>query len=60
MKYVAAALVASRAVGPYEETVGRKPAKEVESEPAVEAAKRRRTWRRVEPSDGWKPTHARP
>ena len=29
MKYVAAALVASRAVGPYEETVGRKPAKRV-------------------------------
>jgi hypothetical protein len=59
MKYVAAALVASRAIGTYEETVGRKPANEVESEP-VEAAKRRRIWRRVEPSDSWKPTHARP
>jgi hypothetical protein len=60
MKYVAAALAASRAVAPYEETVGRKPAKEVEAEPAVEAAKRRRIRRRAETSDAWKPTHARP
>ena len=60
MKYVAAALAASRAVGPYDETVGRKPAKEVESDPAVETAKRHRIWRRAETSDAWKPTHARP
>ena len=60
MKYVAAAFAASRAVAPYEETVGRKPAKQPEPEPAVETAKRRRSWRRVEPSDAWKPTHARP
>ena len=39
MRYVVAALVASRAVAPYEETVGRKPAKEVEAEPAVEDRK---------------------
>ena len=60
MKYVAAAFAASRAVAPYEEAVGRKPAKERDPEPAVETAKRRRSWRRVEPSDAWKPTHARP
>jgi len=59
MKYVAAALAASRAVAPYEETVGRKPAKEVEPEPVAEKEKRRRIWRRVVTSDDWKPTHAR-
>jgi hypothetical protein len=60
MKYVAAALAASRAVGPHEETVGRKHAKEVETEPVAESAKRWRAWRRAQPSDSWKPTHARP
>jgi hypothetical protein len=60
MKYLAAAFGASRAVAPYEETVGRKPAKDVEPEPVAEKERRRRSWRRVEPSDAWKPTHARP
>jgi hypothetical protein len=60
MRFVAAAIVASRAVAPYEETVGRQPGKEVEPEPVVETSKRRRRWRRVETSDAWKPTHARP
>ena len=60
MKYVVAALAASRAVAPYEETVGRKPAKEVEPNPVAQPAKRRRVRRRAEPSDAWKPTHASP
>lgn len=60
MKYMAAAFIASRAVGPYDETVGRKPRKDVEREPAAEAAKRPRAWRHVQPSDAWTPTHARP
>jgi hypothetical protein len=59
MKDAAAALVAFRTVGPYDETVGRKPAKAVESEAAAEVAKRR-LWRLVHPADPWTPTHARP
>jgi hypothetical protein len=60
MRFVAAAIVASRTVAPHEESIGRTPGKEVEPEPVVETAKRRRTRRRVDTSDAWKPTHARP
>jgi hypothetical protein len=60
MKFVAAAFAASRTVGPYDETIGRKPETEVEPEPVLQTAKRRRLWRRVVTSDAWKPTHARP
>jgi hypothetical protein len=60
MRYVAAALAASRAVTPHEEQVSPEPTEAVEEAPVVKVARRRRIWRRIQPLDTWKPTHARP
>ena len=61
MRHVAAALAASRAVAPYEETMSRDAKDADEKAPVAEVAKHRLPWRRrVKASDAWKPTHARP
>lgn len=59
MRYVAAALAASQAVGRHEETADPEPVETVEHAQVVKVAKRRRIWQRVRASDAWKPTHAR-
>ena len=60
MRHVAAALAASRAVAPYEETMSRDAKDADEKAPVAQVAKSRLPWRRLRASDSWKPTHARP